>query len=61
MDRVLLHHLERIIIHFYFLFAYNAIQQFKGAWVYLLYNVIFGLISFVIFHYINNDLKNLKL
>ena len=46
---------------FYFLFAYNAIHKFKGAWIYLLYDVIFGLISFVILHYINTDLKNLKL
>ena len=46
---------------FYFTFAYNAIYKFKGAWVYLLYDVIFGLTSFLIFHYINNDLKNLKL
>jgi hypothetical protein len=46
---------------FYFLFAYNAIQKNKGAWLYLLYDVIFGLVSFLIFHYINNDFKNLKL
>lgn len=46
---------------FYFTFAYNAVKKIKGAWIYLLYDVIFGLISFLVFHYINNDLKNLKL
>lgn len=45
---------------FYFMFAYNAIQKSRGAWLYLLYDVIFGLLSFLIFHYINNDFKNLK-
>ena len=44
----------------YFAFAYNAIQKNKNSWIYLLVDVIFGLFSFLIFHYINNDFKNLK-
>ena len=43
----------------YFLFAYNAIQRNKNSWVYLLIDVIIGLISFLIFHYFNNDFEKL--
>jgi hypothetical protein len=39
----------------YFLFAYNAIIGNKQAWVYLLADVLFGLISFLIYHYVNGD------
>ena len=34
----------------YFLFAYNAIIGNKQAWLYLLADVLFGLISFLIHH-----------
>jgi hypothetical protein len=34
----------------YLLFSYNAIIGNKNAWVYLLIDVIFGLISFLIYH-----------
>ena len=44
----------------YFLFAFNAIRKNKDSWIYLLIDVILGLFSFLIFHYINNDFKNLK-
>jgi len=40
---------------FYTLFAYNAIIGNKNAWIYLLVDVLFGLTSFLIFHYYNND------
>ena len=43
----------------YFLFAYNAIIGNKQAWIYLLVDVIFGLISFLIHHYINGDFSKL--
>lgn len=46
---------------FYALFAYNAIIGNSFAWIYLLVDVLFGLTSFLIFHYINNDFKNLNL
>ena len=39
----------------YFLFAYNAINGNKQAWIYLLVDVLFGLISFLIHHYVNGD------
>jgi hypothetical protein len=43
----------------YFLFAYNAIIGNNKAWIYLLVDVIFGLISFLIFHFKNGDFKKL--
>jgi hypothetical protein len=43
----------------YFLFAYNAIIGNNKAWIYLLVDVIFGLISFLIFHLKNGDFKKL--
>jgi hypothetical protein len=43
----------------YFLFAYNAIKGNKNAWIYLLLDVMIGLISFLIFHYSNGDFSKL--
>ena len=40
----------------YFLFAYNAITGNKQAWIYLLADVVIGLISFVIHHYVNGNI-----
>jgi len=40
----------------YFLFAYNAIIGNKQSWIYLLVDVLIGLISFVIHHYANGDI-----
>ena len=45
----------------YLLFAYNAIMGNKSAWIYLLVDVIFGLISFLTFHYYNGDFKQLDI
>jgi hypothetical protein len=39
----------------YFLFAYNAIIGNKQAWIYLLSDVLFGLINFLIYHYVKGD------
>jgi hypothetical protein len=39
----------------YFLFAYNAINGNKNAWMFLLIDVVVGLISFSTFHYYNGD------
>jgi len=44
----------------YFLFAYNAIIGNNKAWIYLLIDVIFGLSSFLIFHFKNGDFKKLN-
>jgi hypothetical protein len=43
----------------YFLFAYNAIIGNKNAWIYLLVDVLFGLMSFLIHHYVNGDFKRI--
>ena len=43
----------------YTLFAYNAIIGNKSAWIYLLVDVIFGLASFLVFHYYNGDFSKL--
>jgi hypothetical protein len=43
----------------YFLFAYNAIIGNRNAWIYLLIDVVIGLISFLIFHYSNGDFSKL--
>lgn len=45
----------------YLLFAYNAINGNNFAWIYLLIDVIIGLVSFLIFHYKENDFKKLFL
>jgi hypothetical protein len=42
----------------YLLFAFNAIMGNKYAWIYLLVDVIFGLLSCLTFHYYNGDFKN---
>ena len=44
----------------YLLFAYNAITGNQNAWIYLLVDVIIGLISFLIFHYYNGDFNKLS-
>jgi hypothetical protein len=43
----------------YLLFAYNAIIGNNFAWIYLLVDVIIGLVSFLSFHYYNNDFRQL--
>ena len=43
----------------YFLFAYNAIIGNKQSWIYLLVDVLIGLISFLIHHYLNGDFLKL--
>ena len=43
----------------YALFAYNAILGNSGAYLYLLVDVLIGLISFLTFHYYNGDFKKL--
>ena len=40
----------------YFLFAYNAIIGNNQSWIYLLIDVLIGLISFLIHHSVNGDI-----
>ena len=39
----------------YFVFAYNAIIGNTQAWIYLLADVLLGITSFLIYHYIRGD------
>ena len=39
----------------YGLFAYNAINKNRKAWIYLLIDVIIGIISFLGYHYMEGD------
>jgi len=43
----------------YFAFSYNAIIGNMNAWVYLLVDVIIGLISFLSYHYMVGDFAKL--
>jgi len=43
----------------YLLFAGNAIMGNKSAWMYLLVDVLIGLVSFLTFHYNNGDFTKL--
>ena len=54
-DKIWWNNLRPIHAILYLLFAYNAIIGNKQAWIYLLVDVLFGLISFLIYHYIKGD------
>ena len=43
----------------YFLFAYNAIMGNKQSWIFLLVDVLLGLTSFLVHHYLNGDISML--
>ena len=59
-DKIWWNNLRPIHATLYLIFSYYAINKMREGWIYLLVDVIFGLFSFLIFHYINNDFKNLK-
>ena len=50
-DKIWWDNLRPIHSIFYFLFAYNAIIGNKKSWIFLLADVVFGLINFLIYHY----------
>jgi hypothetical protein len=58
-DKIWWNDLRPIHALLYFLFAYNAIIGNNKAWMYLLVDVIFGLVSFLVFHYNNGDFSKL--
>jgi len=58
-DKIWWNNLRPIHSLVYFLFAYNAIIGNKNSWLYLLFDVVFGLTSFLIFHYQNGDFSKL--
>jgi hypothetical protein len=54
-EKIWWNHLRPVHSILYFLFAYNAIIGNKNAWIYLLADVLVGLTSFLIYHYVNGD------
>ena len=58
-DKIWWNNLRPIHGLLYTLFAYNAITGNQNAWLYLLVDVVFGLISFLTFHYYNGDFTKL--
>ena len=54
-DKIWWNQLRPIHGTLYFLFAYNAIIGNTNAYIYLLVDVLIGLISFLGFHYYNGD------
>ena len=58
-DKIWWNNLRPIHGLLYSLFAYNAITGNPNSWIYLLVDVLFGLVSFLIFHYYNGDFTKL--
>lgn len=51
-DKIWWNNLRPIHALLYLLFSYNAINGNKNAWIYLFIDVLFGLTSFLIYHFI---------
>jgi hypothetical protein len=51
-DKIWWNHLRPIHALLYSLFAYNAINGNKNAWIYLLVDVLFGLASYLAHHFL---------
>jgi hypothetical protein len=58
-EKIWWNHLRPIHSILYFLFAYNAIIGNTQSWIYLLVDVLIGLISFLIHHYVNGNMIKL--
>ena len=58
-DKIWWNDLRPIHSFLYFLFAYNAIIGNMNAWMYLFLDVMFGLFSFLFFHFQNDDFSKL--
>ena len=58
-DKIYWNDLRPIHAILYGAFAYNSIKKNKNAWVYLLIDVIIGLIVFVNYHYTNNNFSKI--
>ena len=58
-DKIWWNNLRPIHATLYILFAYNAIIGNKQAWIYLLVDVLIGLISFLVYHYLKGDFSHL--
>ena len=58
-EKIWWNHLRPIHAILYFLFAYNDIIGNKQSWIYLFIDVLIGLISFLIYHYVKGDFSRL--
>lgn len=58
-DKIWWNDLRPIHSLLYFLFAYNAIIGNTKSWMYLLLDVVIGLVSFLFFHYINGNFSKM--
>lgn len=58
-DRIWWNNLRPVHGLIYSLFAINAIMGHSYSWLFLLVDVLFGLIGFLIFHYNNGDFQKL--
>ena len=58
-EKIWWNHLRPIHGTLYALFALNAIRGNSNAYIYLLVDVLIGLISFLTFHYSNGDFTKL--
>ena len=56
-DKIWWNNLRPIHAILYTLFAYNAINKNRKAWIYLLIDVIIGLISFLVYHSMERNLS----
>lgn len=56
-DKIWWNHLRPIHALLYGLFAYSAINKQNSAWIYLLADVILGLVSFITFHYTSGNFR----
>jgi len=56
-EKIWWNNLRPIHATLYFLFAYNAINGNRMAYQYLLIDVVFGLVAFLVFHYKNGDFE----
>ena len=58
-DKIWWNSLRPVHATLYALFAYSAINKRAYSWLFLLTDVIIGLVSFLHFHYMNGDFKKL--
>lgn len=58
-DKIWWNDLRPIHSLLYFFFAYNAIIGNTKSWMYLLLDVVIGLVSFLFFHYINGNFSKM--
>jgi len=58
-EKIWWNHLRPIHAILYLLFAYHAIIGNQQSWIYLLIDVLIGLVSFLIYHYVKGDFSRL--